>query len=166
LTYCPDLPPTVRGRAELRASWRLWDEGHRVDQRVDVLMLALFARMERSYARERAAHVRAVAVAHGRRVGRPKLAGDDQLDYARRLRDDGVLDRRHRRQERRRPHQPVPVYVPPRPAAAVTAGALLHPRSQGPPTIAVLVEVFGEHRAGSTDLLQCGADAIKSPRFM
>jgi DNA invertase Pin-like site-specific DNA recombinase len=54
-----------------------------------VVMLALFCQMERTYARERAAHARAVAVAHGRRVGRPKLVGDDQLDYARRLRDDG-----------------------------------------------------------------------------
>jgi DNA invertase Pin-like site-specific DNA recombinase len=38
-----------------------------------VVLLALFARMERTYTIERAAHARAVAAAKGRRVGRPVL---------------------------------------------------------------------------------------------
>ena len=38
-----------------------------------VVLLALFAQMERTYAIERAAHARAVATAKGRRVGRPVL---------------------------------------------------------------------------------------------
>ena len=36
-----------------------------------VVLLALFAQMERTYALERAAHARSVATAKGRRVGRP-----------------------------------------------------------------------------------------------
>jgi DNA invertase Pin-like site-specific DNA recombinase len=89
-----------------------------------VVMLALFAQMERTYARERAAHARAVA--HGRRVGRPKLVGDDQLDYARRLRDDGysisdiVAKTGVARTSLYR-------YLPPRPAAAVTADGAAPP---------------------------------------
>jgi DNA invertase Pin-like site-specific DNA recombinase len=38
---------------------------------------------------ERAAHARAVAVAKGRRIGRPPVVSADQLDYARHLRDAG-----------------------------------------------------------------------------
>jgi DNA invertase Pin-like site-specific DNA recombinase len=37
-----------------------------------VVLLALFAQMERTYTLERAAHARAVAMAKGRRVGRPR----------------------------------------------------------------------------------------------
>jgi len=46
-----------------------------------VVLLALFAQMERTYTLERAAHARAVATAKGRRVGRPVLVdapGGDQ----------------------------------------------------------------------------------------
>jgi len=39
---------------------------------------------------ERAAHARAVATAKGRRVGRPSVVNPNQLDYARRLRDEGA----------------------------------------------------------------------------
>jgi len=55
-----------------------------------VVLLALFAQMERTYMLERAAHARAVATAKGRRVGRPSVVNPNQLDYARRLRDEGL----------------------------------------------------------------------------
>ena len=54
-----------------------------------VVLLALFARMERTYTIERAAHARAVAVAKGRRVGRPVLVDPDKLAYAAHLRQQG-----------------------------------------------------------------------------
>ena len=52
-----------------------------------VVLLALFAQMERTYTIERAAHARAVATAKGRRVGRPVLIDRDKLEYAAHLRD-------------------------------------------------------------------------------
>jgi DNA invertase Pin-like site-specific DNA recombinase len=54
-----------------------------------VVMLALFAQMERTYTMERAAHARAVATAKGRRIGRPVLADPDKLAWAAHLRDTG-----------------------------------------------------------------------------
>jgi DNA invertase Pin-like site-specific DNA recombinase len=54
-----------------------------------VVLLALFAQMERTYTIERAAHARAVATAKGRRVGRPALVDPDKLAYAAHLRDQG-----------------------------------------------------------------------------
>ncbi len=54
-----------------------------------VLLLALFAQMERTYTCERAAHARAVAAAHGRQVGRPSLLDPAVLAYAAHLRDAG-----------------------------------------------------------------------------
>ena len=54
-------------------------------------MLALLAQMERTYMLERVAHARAVAVAHGRQVGRPVTVDAGKLDYARRLRDEDGL---------------------------------------------------------------------------
>ena len=56
-----------------------------------VVMLALFAQMERTYMLERVAHARSVAVAHGRQVGRPVAVDQGKLDYARRLRDEDGL---------------------------------------------------------------------------
>ena len=55
-----------------------------------VVLLALFAQMERTYMLERAAHARTVATAKGRRVGRPTVVDPNRLDYARRLRDEGA----------------------------------------------------------------------------
>ena len=55
-----------------------------------VVLLALFDQMERTYMLERGAHARAVATAKGRRVGRPPVVNPNQLDYARRLRDEGA----------------------------------------------------------------------------
>jgi len=54
-----------------------------------VMLLALFAQMERTYTCERAAHARAVAAAHGRQVGRPSLLDPAVLAYAVHLRDAG-----------------------------------------------------------------------------
>jgi DNA invertase Pin-like site-specific DNA recombinase len=54
-----------------------------------VVMLALFAQMERTYTVERAAHARAVATAKGRRVGRPVLVDASKLAYAAHLRETG-----------------------------------------------------------------------------
>lgn len=54
-----------------------------------VVLLALFAQMERTYTLERAAHARAVATAKGRRIGRPVLVDADKLAYAAHLRETG-----------------------------------------------------------------------------
>ena len=54
-----------------------------------VVLLALFAQMERTYTMERAAHARAVATAKGRRVGRPILVESSKLEWATHLRDNG-----------------------------------------------------------------------------
>ncbi len=54
-----------------------------------VVLLALFAQMDRTYTCERAAHARAVAAAHGRHVGRPSLLDPAVLGYAAHLRDAG-----------------------------------------------------------------------------
>jgi DNA invertase Pin-like site-specific DNA recombinase len=47
-----------------------------------VLMLALFAQMERVFTRERAAHARSVAATTGRLPGRPRKMTDDQVRRA------------------------------------------------------------------------------------
>ena len=54
-----------------------------------VVLLALFAQMERTYTLERAAHARAVATEKGRRVGRPSVVDPDKLAYAIHLRETG-----------------------------------------------------------------------------
>ena len=54
-----------------------------------VVLLAMFAQMERTYAIERAAHARAVATAKGRCVGRPVLVDSAKLEWAAHLRDSG-----------------------------------------------------------------------------
>lgn len=55
-----------------------------------VVLLALFAQMERTYTIERAAHARAVATAKGRRTGRPSVVNEAHLAYATQLRDGGA----------------------------------------------------------------------------
>jgi DNA invertase Pin-like site-specific DNA recombinase len=58
---------------------------------LSVVMLALFAQMERTYSLERAAHARAVATAKGRRVGRPVIVDAGKIEWAAHLRDhDGL----------------------------------------------------------------------------
>lgn len=54
------------------------------------MMLALFAEMERTFTAERAAHARAVAVAAGRRGGRPIAHSADTIEHARLLRAQGT----------------------------------------------------------------------------
>jgi DNA invertase Pin-like site-specific DNA recombinase len=54
-----------------------------------VVLLALVAQMERTYTMERAAHARAVAIAKGRRVGRPVLVSSAQIEWAAHLRENG-----------------------------------------------------------------------------
>ena len=54
-----------------------------------VVLFALFAQMERTYAIERAAHARAVAAAKGRRVGRPVTVDKAKLEWAEHLREQG-----------------------------------------------------------------------------
>ena len=54
-----------------------------------VVLLALFAQMERTYTLERAAHARAVATAKGRRVGRPVTVDASKLEWAAHLRESG-----------------------------------------------------------------------------
>jgi len=68
------------------------DSGNPTDPmaQLAVVLLALFAQMERTYMLERAAHARSVATAKGRRSGRPTVVDPNKLDYARRLRDEGL----------------------------------------------------------------------------
>jgi len=85
-----------------------------------VVLLALFAQMERTYTIERAAHARAVATAKGRRVGRPVLVDRDKLEYAAHLRDQGdtiaeIVTKTGI------PRTSLYRHLPPRPAPAVTA---------------------------------------------
>lgn len=54
-----------------------------------IVLLTLFAQMELTYNRERAAHARAVAESQGRQVGRPSVVDPKVLAYAAHLRDTG-----------------------------------------------------------------------------
>jgi DNA invertase Pin-like site-specific DNA recombinase len=85
-----------------------------------VVLLALFAQMERTYTMERAAHARAVATAKGRRVGRPVLVDRAKLEWAAHLRDSGdtiaeIIEKTGI------PRTSLYRHLPPRPAPAVTA---------------------------------------------
>jgi DNA invertase Pin-like site-specific DNA recombinase len=57
--------------------------------RVALLLLGLFAEMERTFTAERAAHARAVAQAAGRHVGRPIAHKPETIEYARLLKAQG-----------------------------------------------------------------------------
>ena len=52
-----------------------------------IVLLTLFAQMELTFNRERAAHARSVAASNGRQVGRPSVVDPRQLSYAVHLRD-------------------------------------------------------------------------------
>ena len=54
-----------------------------------IVLLTLFAQMELTYNKERAAHARAVAASQGRQVGRPSVVDPKVLAYAVHLRDTG-----------------------------------------------------------------------------
>lgn len=87
-----------------------------------VVLLALFAQMERTYTLERAAHARAVATAKGRRVGRPVLVDQAKLEWAEHLRDQG-LTIAEIVAKTGIPRTSLYRHLPPRPPEAVTAGA-------------------------------------------
>ncbi len=98
------------------------DSGNPTDPmaQLAVVLLALFAQMERTYMLERAAHARAVATAKGRRSGRPTVVDPNKLDYARRLRDEGftiaeIVEKTGITRTSLYRH------LPPRPAALLTA---------------------------------------------
>lgn len=57
---------------------------------IAVAMLALFAEMERTFARERAAHARAVALEKGKLPGRPRKLDNHKLQAARASIDAGM----------------------------------------------------------------------------
>jgi DNA invertase Pin-like site-specific DNA recombinase len=57
--------------------------------RIAFLLLALFAKMERTFTAERAAHARAVAQASNRHIGRPIAHPADKIEYARLLKAQG-----------------------------------------------------------------------------
>jgi DNA invertase Pin-like site-specific DNA recombinase len=85
-----------------------------------VVLLALFAQMERTYGLERAAHARSVATAKGRRVGRPVLVDQAKIEWASHLRETGhtiaeIVDKTGI------PRTSLYRHLPPRPAPAVTA---------------------------------------------
>lgn len=65
-----------------------------------VVLLALFAQMERTYTIERAAHARAVAAAKGRRIGRPILADPAKIEWGRASARQRAHDRRDRGEDR------------------------------------------------------------------
>ncbi len=96
-----------------------------------VVMLALFAQMERTYMLERVAHARAVAVAHGRQVGRPVTVDAGKLDYARRLRDDDGLTLPEIIERTGLTRSTLYWHLPPRPAQTLTAAGAAQAGSQG-----------------------------------
>jgi DNA invertase Pin-like site-specific DNA recombinase len=94
-----------------------------------VVLLALFAQMERTYSLERAACARAAAIAKGRRIGRPSLVDADKLAYAAHLRDTGatiaeIVSRTGITRTSLYRH------LPPRPAVPVTVAGTSAARSQ------------------------------------
>ena len=58
--------------------------------RIAVLLLGLFAEMEKTFIAERALHARTVAAAAGRHVGRPVAHAATAIEHARLLRDAGA----------------------------------------------------------------------------
>lgn len=93
-----------------------------------VVLLALFAQMERTYMMERAAHARAVATAKGRRVGRPVLVDRAKLEWAEHLRDGG-LTIAEIVEKTGIPRTSLYRHLSPRPATSVTAdGSPMTPR--------------------------------------
>ncbi len=95
-----------------------------------VLLLAMFAQMERTYTAERAAHARAVATAQGRRVGRPVLVNAKQINYAAHLRKEGhtmgeIVA------ETGIPRSSLYRHLPPRPVESATAGEPSPPITPG-----------------------------------
>ena len=86
-----------------------------------VVLLALFAQMERTYTVERAAHVRAVATAKGRRTGRPSVVDPDKLAWAVHLRDADQLTIAQIATKTGITRTTLYRHLPPRPAEQLTA---------------------------------------------
>jgi DNA invertase Pin-like site-specific DNA recombinase len=85
-----------------------------------VVLLALFAQMERTHTVERAAHARAGAAAKGRRVGRPVLVDAAKLEWAAHLHDQGETIAQIVKKTGI-PRTSLYRHLPPRPAQAVRA---------------------------------------------
>lgn len=96
-----------------------------------VVLLALFAQMERTYAIERAAHARAVATAKGRRVGRPVLVDAHKLAWAAHLRDQGATIAEIVKMTGIA-RSSLYRHLPPRPPEAVTAAGASRPDRDDP----------------------------------
>ena len=93
-----------------------------------LVLLALFAQMERTYMVERAAHARSVAARSGRRTGRPSVVDPDKLTYAIHLRDTEGLTMSEITAKTAITRATLYRHLPPRPAEPVTAAGDLDPR--------------------------------------
>lgn len=90
---------------------------------IAVVMLALFAQMERTYMLERVSHARAVAEAAGKQVGRPRTVTDEQLRYAEHLRDAEHLTIGQVSARTGIPRTTLYRHLPPRPTEETNAAA-------------------------------------------
>jgi len=86
-----------------------------------LLLLAMFAQMERTYSAERAAHARTVATAHGRRTGRPVTVDPDELERARWMRDQAGYSMAEIVKRTTIPRSSLYRHLPPRPEVVLTA---------------------------------------------
>ena len=86
-----------------------------------VLLLAMFAQMERTYSAERAAHARAVVTAQGRRTGRPITVDAAELERALWMRDHGGCSMAAIVKKTKIPRSSLYRHLPPRPEVALTA---------------------------------------------
>jgi DNA invertase Pin-like site-specific DNA recombinase len=116
-----------------------------------VVLLALFAQMERTYSLERAAHARAVATVKGRRTGRPVTVDPNKLAWAAHLREAGhtiaeIVDKTGI------PRTSLYRHLPPRPPTPVTAaGGVAEDRADVPIRTGSSVlrstrQIGGDHR--------------------
>jgi DNA invertase Pin-like site-specific DNA recombinase len=85
-----------------------------------VVLLTLFAQMERTYSVERAAHARAVATAKGRHIGRPVTVKPVDLKRAQWMRDHGGASMAEIAAETGIPRSSLYRHLPPRPPEPVT----------------------------------------------
>jgi len=90
-----------------------------------VVLLAMFAQMERTYTAERAAHARAVATAQGRRTGRPATIDPGDLERALWMRDHGGYSMAKIVEKTKIPRSSLYRHLPPRPDEPVTANELV-----------------------------------------
>jgi len=93
--------------------------------RLAVLLLAMFAQMERTYSAERAAHAREVATSQGRRTGRPITVDAEELERALWMRDHGGLSMAAIVKKTKIPRTSLYRHLPPRPVESVTADELV-----------------------------------------